>query len=117
MANIVDVLEERLKQYLEEQEYKLYDLIWKRTVASQMTPAQNKNYTLNIVMSNETSFFMFPLKPRSMVFPFSSEILGFIEKAGLIILISEILFRYSLRLCYTRRCKYNGLNLINRYSK
>ena len=34
------------------QENKLYQLIWKRTVASQMSPAQNRNYTLNIVMSN-----------------------------------------------------------------
>ena len=30
---------EKVKKYLEDQEHKLYELIWKRTVASQMTDA------------------------------------------------------------------------------
>ena len=47
---------EKVKQYLEEQEYKLYDLIWKRTVASQMTDAVYNQVTLEFDLSNEYEF-------------------------------------------------------------
>ena len=37
-----------IKKYLNEGQYKLYDLIWKRTVASQMEPSVNLETTYYI---------------------------------------------------------------------
>ena len=37
-----------LKKYLNEGQYKLYDLIWKRTLASQMEPSINLETTYYI---------------------------------------------------------------------
>ena len=39
------------------QERKLYDLIWKRTIASQMADAEVEKTTVTIAISNETETF------------------------------------------------------------
>lgn len=39
---------ESIKQFLNKNQYRLYDLIWKRAIASQMTPAQFSNTTATI---------------------------------------------------------------------
>ena len=39
---------ESIKDYLSEEQFKLYDLIWKRTLASQMTSAETNQNTLQI---------------------------------------------------------------------
>ncbi len=52
----IDNTPEKVKKYLEEQEYKLYDLIWKRTVASQMTDAVYNQVTLEFDLSNKFEF-------------------------------------------------------------
>ena len=44
----VSIKPESIKDYLSEEQYKLYDLIWKRTLASQMTSAQTNQNTLQI---------------------------------------------------------------------
>ena len=44
----VSIKPESIKDYLGEEQYKLYDLIWKRTLASQMTSAQTNQNTLQI---------------------------------------------------------------------
>lgn len=44
----VDLTPKNVKKYLTAQEFKLYDLIWKRFVASQMSPAKYDVETINI---------------------------------------------------------------------
>ena len=44
----VSIKPESIKDYLSEEQFKLYDLIWKRTLASQMTSAETNQNTLQI---------------------------------------------------------------------
>ena len=44
----VSIKPESIKDFLSEEQYKLYDLIWKRTLASQMTSAETNQNTLQI---------------------------------------------------------------------
>jgi len=52
----IDNTPEKVKKYLEDQEYKLYDLIWKRTVASQMTDAVYNQVTLEFDLADKYEF-------------------------------------------------------------
>ena len=44
----ISIKPESIKDYLSEEQFKLYDLIWKRTLASQMTSAETNQNTLQI---------------------------------------------------------------------
>ena len=44
----ISIKPESIKDYLTEEQFKLYDLIWKRTLASQMTSAETNQNTLQI---------------------------------------------------------------------
>ena len=44
----ISIKPEIIKDYLSEEQFKLYDLIWKRTLASQMTSAETNQNTLQI---------------------------------------------------------------------
>ena len=44
----ISIKPESIKDYLSEEQFKLYDLIWKRTVASQMASAETNQNTLQI---------------------------------------------------------------------
>ncbi len=44
----ISIKPESIKDYLSEEQFKLYDLIWKRTIASQMTSAETNQNTLQI---------------------------------------------------------------------
>ena len=44
----ISIKPESIKDYLSEEQFKLYDLIWKRTLASQMTSAETNKNTLQI---------------------------------------------------------------------
>ncbi len=44
----ISIEPESIKDYLSEEQFKLYDLIWKRTLASQMTSAETNQNTLQI---------------------------------------------------------------------
>ena len=44
----ISIEPESIKNYLSEEQFKLYDLIWKRTLASQMTSAETNQNTLQI---------------------------------------------------------------------
>ena len=44
----ISIKPESIKSYLSEEQFKLYDLIWKRTLASQMTSAETNQNTLQI---------------------------------------------------------------------
>ena len=47
---------EKIKKYLDQNEFKLYDLIWRRTVASQMTDAIHNQLTLEMSMNDKYIF-------------------------------------------------------------
>ncbi|MBK65749.1 MAG: DNA topoisomerase I [Chloroflexi bacterium] len=44
---------ESIKSFLDDDQYKLYDLIWKRTVSSQMSESENKKTTIITISSDE----------------------------------------------------------------
>ena len=46
----------KVKKYLEESEYKLYELIWKRTVASQMVDAVNQQVAIDFNLGEKFGF-------------------------------------------------------------
>jgi DNA topoisomerase-1 len=45
-----------VKKYLEQNDFKLYDLIWKRTLASQMRDSRSKTVSIELSMENEFTF-------------------------------------------------------------
>ena len=45
MKFIKDLMNNLVKNFLNEDQFKLYDLIWRRTVASQMAESENKKTT------------------------------------------------------------------------
>ena len=45
-----------VKKYLEQNDFKLYDLIWKRTLASQMKDSRSKTVSVELSMENEFTF-------------------------------------------------------------
>ena len=45
-----------VKKYLEQNDFRLYDLIWKRTLASQMRDSRSKTVSVELSMENEFSF-------------------------------------------------------------
>lgn len=57
-----------LKTHLDPKMLKLYDLIWKRTIASQMKEAQLANKTVNIEL-NAKNNYLFQSKGQTIVFP------------------------------------------------
>ena len=57
-------LPEQIKEYLTEDQFKLYELIWKRTVASQMSPAQIKTQRIEI----KTEQFYFVSNNQQIIF-------------------------------------------------
>jgi DNA topoisomerase-1 len=47
---------DKIKKYLDDSEYKLYSLIWKRTLASQMIDATYKQVGIDFLLSNKYKF-------------------------------------------------------------
>ena len=47
---------DKIKKYLDESEYKLYNLIWKRTIASQMIDATYKQVGIDFLLSDKYKF-------------------------------------------------------------
>jgi DNA topoisomerase-1 len=45
-----------MKKYLEQNDFRLYDLIWKRTLASQMRDSRSKTVSVELSMENEFTF-------------------------------------------------------------
>ena len=52
----VDLTPEKDKKFLDDQEYKLYELIWKRTVASQMKDALYNQVSMELELENKFLF-------------------------------------------------------------
>ncbi len=53
----VTITPESIRKQLSEEQFKLYDLIWRRFVACQMTPAQFDATAINIVNDDQTATF------------------------------------------------------------
>ncbi|NLJ84609.1 MAG: type I DNA topoisomerase [Halanaerobiaceae bacterium] len=62
----VDRHPEKVKKYLSPEQYKLYDLIWRRFVASQMSPAIYRVLTVNIQAGDK---YLFRATGSRIVFP------------------------------------------------
>jgi DNA topoisomerase I len=63
----VNLTPESIKQYLDEKQYKLYKLIWERTLATQMTPAIL--YSTAISISDEQEKYTFRANGQTVKFP------------------------------------------------
>jgi len=60
---------ESLKQYLSEEQYRLYDLIWKRTVACQMVPAVYDMVTVDLAPAVQPATGRFRATGSTLVVP------------------------------------------------
>lgn len=58
-----------LKQVLNDQEQKLYSLIWRRTLASQMKPARINRLTIEFSTDSEAHDYLFRASSSEVVFP------------------------------------------------
>lgn len=61
---------EKIRPYLDSQQYKLYELIWKRMVASQMNAARYENITVEIIATNKAVHKEYLFKTTSSVVTF-----------------------------------------------
>lgn len=57
---------EAIRQYLSDEEFKLYDLIWKKFVSSQMVPAIDENIAVTILAGDK---YTFKANGRRNIFP------------------------------------------------
>jgi len=60
---------DEMKRFLEPDELKLYELIWKRTIASQMTDARLKRTSIRILASGEGESGTFAASGKTIEFP------------------------------------------------
>lgn len=58
-----------VKRYLSDEEFKLYELIWKRTIASQMLPAKTKLTRLFVGVQAGQDHLTFATSGKQIVFP------------------------------------------------
>ncbi|OHB38889.1 MAG: DNA topoisomerase I [Planctomycetes bacterium RIFCSPHIGHO2_02_FULL_50_42] len=61
----VEIIPESIKQYLTRDQHRLYELIWRRFVASQMTPAEYETIDVTI----NAGSYKFKAKGKMIVFP------------------------------------------------
>lgn len=61
---------EQLKNILNNQQYKLYELIWKRAIASQMSDASINNTTITIINGKEKNIPNYELRSSGMTIKF-----------------------------------------------
>lgn len=57
----------KMRQYLNDEQFKLYELIWKRTVASQMTPAIFDAVSVDLSVGSEANLFR--ASGQTLMFP------------------------------------------------
>ncbi|MEA3272215.1 MAG: type I DNA topoisomerase [Patescibacteria group bacterium] len=62
---------ESLKNILNNQQLKLYELIWKRAMASQMSDAKISNTTINIVNNQKNATTLYTLRANGMIINFA----------------------------------------------
>jgi DNA topoisomerase-1 len=64
----VDLTPQEIRQHLSEEQYKLYDLVWRRFVACQMEPARWNVTTLSIAAPTSAGVALYKAGGRSLVF-------------------------------------------------
>lgn len=69
---------ESIRASLDEDEFKLYDLIWKKAIASQMSPAVDEHVSVTIVAGEE---YFFKTGGRRNIFPGFSALYGEVKSA------------------------------------
>jgi len=72
---------ENMRKYLDNDQYRLYKLIWERFVASQMTPAEMKVTSIDIDARRDPKFFLFRATATEVVFAGWLKIYGVEEEA------------------------------------
>lgn len=60
---------EQLKRFLKDDQFKLYDLIWKRTLACQMPPASVERTKVEVEIEHQSKQHIFTASGKSIVFP------------------------------------------------
>ena len=70
MSNTPD----KIKKYLEENDYRLYDLIWKRALASQMKDSISKTVSIDLLAGDD---FLFKFSGSYLDFPGFKEVYSF----------------------------------------
>ncbi len=70
----VDLVPAQIKEFLKDEQYKLYDLIWRRFVSSQMTPAKWNVTTLNLAAQTGIGTINYKANGRVLVFDGYSKI-------------------------------------------
>jgi DNA topoisomerase-1 len=58
-----------IRKYLTDEQYKLYDLIWKRTLACQMNPAEVERTNLDVSVDEGGRGFTFGASGKTILFP------------------------------------------------
>ena len=58
-----------VKRVLSGEQFKLYDLIWKRTIACQMKPAEVERTRVEVTVSHSGDEFMFGASGKAIIFP------------------------------------------------
>ncbi|MDI9636564.1 type I DNA topoisomerase [Geitlerinema splendidum] len=58
-----------IKKYLTEEQFKLYDLIWKRTIACQMAPAKVERTRVTVEVTANESTHAFGASGKAIIFP------------------------------------------------
>ena len=72
---------DKMRKYLDHDQYRLYKLIWERFVASQMTPAEMKVTSIDIDARRDPKFFLFRATATEVVFAGWLKIYGVEEEA------------------------------------
>lgn len=62
-------LPQDMKKYLTDDQFRLYEIIWKRTVASQMSPAKFEDTVAEINVEVQNDIHVFTAKGRTVIFP------------------------------------------------
>ncbi len=75
----VEITPDAIKQYLTRDQYKLYQLVWKRFVASQMKPAEYETTDVTI----NAGLYSFKAKGKAIVFPGHSVLSGSVKEESL----------------------------------
>ena len=65
----INILPDSLKTKLNDNEHKIYSLIWERTIASQMKDAVFERTTIEFVPNNEPELALFSFSDQELLFP------------------------------------------------
>jgi DNA topoisomerase-1 len=73
----INLSPDKIKQYLDDDQYKLYDLIWKRTLASQITAAIYNRCAIDIAIED---LAIFRLNGQTIVFDGYTKVFNFLQE-------------------------------------